>query len=48
VRGYGIHGTWEPETIGKAASAGCIRLLNSEIEELFNLVPLGTEVTIAE
>jgi len=48
VRGYGIHGTWEPETIGKQASAGCIRLVNADVEELFLIVPVGTPVTIAE
>ncbi len=48
ARGYGIHGTWEPETIGKAESAGCIRMQNPDIEELFNLVPIGTAVTIRE
>jgi lipoprotein-anchoring transpeptidase ErfK/SrfK len=48
VPGYGIHGTWQPETIGKQASAGCIRLVNAEIEELFTLVPVGTPVTITE
>jgi len=48
VRGYGIHGTWEPDTIGKQASAGCIRLLNAEVEQLFSLVPEGTTVTITE
>jgi lipoprotein-anchoring transpeptidase ErfK/SrfK len=48
VRGYGLHGTWEPETIGRQASAGCIRLLNSEVEELFMLVPTGTRVVITE
>lgn len=46
--GYGIHGTWEPETIGKQLSAGCIRLLNEDVEELFQIVPAGTEVTIVE
>jgi lipoprotein-anchoring transpeptidase ErfK/SrfK len=46
VRGYGIHGTWEPETIGHQASAGCVRLLNEDIEELFALLPLRTPVTI--
>ena len=45
-KSYGIHGTWEPETIGHQASAGCIRMLNEEVEELFALVPLGTPVTI--
>lgn len=48
VRGYGLHGTWEPETIGKQASAGCVRLANSEVEELFLLIPSGTRVVIAE
>lgn len=48
VRGYGIHGTWEPETISKQASAGCVRLLNADVEELFVIVPLGTPVTIVE
>jgi len=48
VRGYGIHGTWEPETIGKQASAGCVRLLNKNIEELYTILPIGTEVTIQD
>lgn len=48
VRGYGLHGTWEPETIGRQSSAGCVRLLNSEVEELFLLVPIGTSVVITE
>ena len=48
ARGYGLHGTWEPETIGLQASAGCVRLLNSDVEELFLLVPTGTRVVITE
>lgn len=48
IPGYGIHGTWEPDTIGKQATAGCIRLLNAEVEELFMLVPEGTPVRIME
>lgn len=48
VRGYGLHGTWEPETIGRQASAGCVRLANSEVEELFLLLPIGTKVLITE
>ncbi|MGD9872834.1 MAG: L,D-transpeptidase family protein [Kiritimatiellia bacterium] len=48
LRGYGIHGTWEPETIGTQASAGCIRLANDQVEELFSLVPDGTPVLITE
>ncbi|MGI6087248.1 MAG: L,D-transpeptidase family protein [Kiritimatiellia bacterium] len=48
VRGYGIHGTWDPETIGKQASAGCVRLLNEEVEQLYVLLPLGTRVVVEE
>jgi lipoprotein-anchoring transpeptidase ErfK/SrfK len=48
LRGYGLHGTWEPDTIGKHASAGCVRLLNEDIEELYTLVPVGTPVTIKD
>jgi len=48
VYGYGIHGTWEPDTIGKQSSAGCIRLLNAEVEEIFKIVPVGTKVEIIE
>ena len=46
--GYGIHGTWEPDTVGKQESAGCIRLVNADIEELFTLLPVGTPVVIQE
>lgn len=37
--GYGIHGTTEPETIGKSASLGCIRMLNEDVEELYDFIP---------
>ncbi|HQF21171.1 MAG TPA: L,D-transpeptidase family protein [Kiritimatiellia bacterium] len=46
--GYGMHGTWEPDSIGKQSSAGCVRLLNSDIEELYTILPKGTLVTIIE
>ncbi len=46
--GYGIHGTWEPESVGKQSSAGCVRLLNADVEELFKIVPVGTKVMIVE
>jgi len=39
LSGYGIHGTWEPNSIGTAASSGCIRLRNEEIAELFDFIP---------
>ncbi len=48
LRGYGIHGTWEPESIGSAASEGCVRLQNDDVNELFDIVPVGTKVTIRE
>lgn len=48
IPGYGIHGTWEPETIGKNVSQGCIRMLNEDVEELFKIVPVGTKVKIIE
>jgi lipoprotein-anchoring transpeptidase ErfK/SrfK len=48
VPGFGLHGTWEPDTIGKQSSQGCVRLANADIEELFTLVPEGTPVIITE
>lgn len=48
ARSYGIHGTWEPETIGKPLSAGCVRMRNEEVEELFDLLPIGTPVEIVK
>lgn len=44
---YGIHGTDQPGSIGKDDSLGCIRMAQEDIEELYDLVPLGTKVTIA-
>ncbi len=46
--GYGIHGTWEPESIGRQTSSGCIRMLNAEVEELYTILPKGTVVAITE
>ena len=42
----GIHGTNEPETLGTAVSAGCIRLHNDDIGRLTNFLPLGVPVTV--
>jgi|GEM_PF-955432 len=44
--GYGFHGTWEPETIGQNASSGCVRLRNTDVEELYDLLPIGTKVIV--
>jgi lipoprotein-anchoring transpeptidase ErfK/SrfK len=43
---YAIHGTNKPSSIGKDESQGCIRMDKEDIEELFDMVPLGTKVTI--
>jgi LysM repeat protein len=43
---YGIHGTNNPASIGKEISNGCIRMYNNDVEELFNMVKIGTIVTI--
>ena len=48
LRGYGIHGTWSPESVGTASSAGCLRMKNEEVEELFVYIPVGTKLTIVE
>src|SRR5271163_4346283 len=45
-KGYGIHGTNRPESIGHAASHGCIRMRNRDVEELFELVRVGDEVDL--
>jgi lipoprotein-anchoring transpeptidase ErfK/SrfK len=44
--GFRIHGTIEPESIGTAASSGCIRMLNEEVEELYEAVRIGTKVIV--
>ena len=45
-KGYGIHGTNAPESIGTAASNGCIRMFNSDVEDLFDITNTGTVVRI--
>jgi hypothetical protein len=46
TRGIGIHGNNKPESIGRYESAGCIRMYNRDVEELYNLVPADTSVVI--
>lgn len=46
--GYGIHGTTQPESIGKSVTEGCVRMKNSDVEELYTIVPEGTEVVIVD
>ena len=45
-KGYGIHGTNEPRSVGKASSHGCIRMRNRDVEQLFELVHVGDPVEI--
>jgi len=46
TKGYGIHGTNEPKSIGKAASHGCIRMGKTDLEEFYALVAVGDQVQI--
>jgi hypothetical protein len=46
IRGYGIHGTNAPQSIGKAASHGCIRMAKADLEELYELVAIGDTVEL--
>jgi lipoprotein-anchoring transpeptidase ErfK/SrfK len=43
---YRIHGTNEPNSIGKAMSSGCIRMLNEDVADLFERVPKGAKVIV--
>ena len=43
---FRIHGTRDPKSIGKAASSGCIRMLNADVMELYEAVPIGTKVVV--
>ena len=45
-KGYGIHGTNRPSSIGHNASHGCIRMRNQDVEELFGMVALGDPVEL--
>ncbi len=46
--GYGIHGTADPDSIGKDMSNGCIRMRNGDVEELFDFVKQKTRVLMQE
>ena len=45
-KGYGIHGTNAPSSIGRNASHGCIRMRNQDVEELFDIVAVGDAVEL--
>jgi hypothetical protein len=44
--GYAMHGTNQPETVGRAVSHGCVRLRNEDIAKLYAMVEVGTPVYI--
>jgi len=46
LKGYGIHGTNAPRSIGRAASHGCIRLRNRDVERLYAMLRVGDSVSI--
>jgi lipoprotein-anchoring transpeptidase ErfK/SrfK len=48
LSGYGIHGTIEPDTIGQQVTAGCVRMHNKDVEELYNIIPRGTRVAVVD
>jgi len=43
---YRIHGTSEPWTIGRSVSSGCIRMINQDVIDLYDRVPIGTKVVV--
>lgn len=43
---YRIHGTMDPSSVGKATSAGCIRMFNQDVMDLFTEIPTGTRVKV--
>jgi len=45
---YRIHGTNQPQTIGTAVSSGCFRLVNADIEDLYERIPVGTKVVVRQ
>jgi lipoprotein-anchoring transpeptidase ErfK/SrfK len=45
---YRIHGTNQPQTIGSAVSSGCFRLVNNDVIDLYERIPVGTKVIIRQ
>ena len=48
IHGYGIHGTNDDSSIGRQATAGCVRMHNSDVIELYDMVTKGTAVEIVD
>lgn len=45
---YRIHGTNQPQTIGSAVSSGCFRLVNADVIDLYERIPVGTKVIVRQ
>jgi len=45
---YRVHGTNQPQTIGQAVSSGCFRLINPDVMDLYDRVPIGTRVVVKQ
>jgi lipoprotein-anchoring transpeptidase ErfK/SrfK len=45
---YRIHGTNQPKTIGTAVSSGCFRLVNGDVTDLYDRIPVGTKVIVRQ
>ncbi len=43
---YRIHGTTQPQTIGRAVSNGCIRMINQDVNDLYERVPVGARIVV--
>jgi len=48
IEGYGIHGTTKPNELGRQITLGCVRMKNEEVEIVYDIVPVGTEVIIID
>lgn len=48
IPGYGIHGHAVPGDLGRQVTLGCVRMLNSDVEELYTILPQGTKVIITD
>lgn len=48
AKSYGIHGTTDDNSIGAQVTQGCVRMHNKDAEELHDIIPVGTEVTIVD
>ena len=45
---YRIHGTNQPQTIGTAVSSGCFRLVNADVIDLYDRIPVGRKVIVRQ